>query len=215
MAKVVYVEVVSDHICPFCYVGKKHLEEAIKACGDEVDVHVRWLPYMLKPDVPTEGIAVGKKSGGNKDKTLANMGKKVGIKFTGKASKTPNTTMAHSLKHYALEELGSEAQTTMQEKLFKSHFTSGAFLGDVDVLVRIAKECGLDGEQSREYILSKEAAKSTQKELDKYKKLGISSVPSYVMNGSFALKGAESPEAFVNAFRSCPGSKSWVWSNKK
>nr|WP_283194470.1 DsbA family oxidoreductase [Rhizobium sp. AN80A] len=149
----IVIDVVSDVVCPWCYLGKARLELAISEVQDEVGVDINWRPYRLNPDYPPEGVdqkaALEKKLGGAErvaegHKMLTELGREVGINFNFDAIKIgPNTLDAHRLIHWAMIEDRDKADRVVNG-LFKANFEEGLNVGDHAVLLDIAEKAGLD-----------------------------------------------------------------------
>lgn len=206
----VTIDVVSDVVCPWCYLGKARLELAIAEVQDELGVDVNWRPYRLNPDYPPEGVdqkqALIAKLGGEEaveraHATLTKLGEEVGIRYDFAAIKIgPNTLDAHRLLHWALVE-GREVQDRVATALFKANFEEGRNVGDHAVLLDIAEECGLE-RKVIESLLKSDADKDTViDEIDAAQKMGVNGVPFFIIDGQYAVSGAQTPEVFVNALR--------------
>ena len=206
----VTIDIVSDVVCPWCYLGKARLELAIAEVQDVLGVDVNWRPYRLNPDYPPAGVdheaALIEKLGG-KDAverahaTLRKLGEEVGIRFDFEAVKiSPNTLDAHRLLHWAMME-GREVQDAVATALFKANFEEGKNVGDRAVLLDISEQCGLQ-RKVIENLLESDADKDTVLgEIDAAQKMGVSGVPFFILDGQYAVSGAQTPEVFVNALR--------------
>ncbi len=204
------IDVVSDVVCPWCYLGKARLELAIADVQDEVGVDVNWHPYRLNPDHPPEGVdhhahLAAKLGGAEKvekaHEVLTTLGKEVGINYDFAAIKIgPNTLDAHRLLHWALTE-GRDMQDRVVTGLFKAYFEEGRNVGDKAVLLDVAKAAGLDGKLI-ENLLAGDADKDTViAEIDAAQQMGVSGVPFFIIDGQYAVSGAQTPDVLANGFR--------------
>jgi len=201
------VDVISDVICPWCWVGKRRLEKAIAAVAGRHEAVVRWLPYQLNPDVPREGIerrAYRTAKFGSWERSLdldaklAAVGAGEGIAFHfERMERTPNTFDAHRLIRLAGER---GVQDAVVEALFRAYFTDGSDIGDRKVLLDVAVGAGLDREQAGAELDSDDSATAIRVEEAEARRLGVEGVPFFVLNGKLALSGAREPEAFLAAF---------------
>ena len=206
----VTIDIVSDVVCPWCYLGKARLELAIAEVQDEIGVDINWRPYRLNPDHPPEGVDhqsdLARKLGG-KDAVdrahamLQKLGEDVGIRYNFEAIKIgPNTLDAHRLLHWAMTE-GREVQDKVATALFKANFEEGRNVGDPAVLADIAEQSGLD-RKVIENLLATDADKDTVlSEIDAAQKMGVTGVPFFIIDRQYAVSGAQTPDVFVNALR--------------
>ncbi|WP_105373787.1 DsbA family oxidoreductase [Neorhizobium huautlense] len=206
----VTIDIVSDVVCPWCYLGKARLELAIAEVQDEIGVDINWRPYRLNPDHPPEGVDhqsdLARKLGG-KDAVdrahamLQKLGEDVGIRYNFEAIKIgPNTLDAHRLLHWAMTE-GREVQDKVATALFKANFEEGRNVGDPAVLADIAEQSGLD-RKVIENLLATDADKDTVlSEIDAAQKMGVTGVPFFIIDGQYAVSGAQTPDVFVNTLR--------------
>ncbi|WP_296104565.1 DsbA family oxidoreductase [uncultured Agrobacterium sp.] len=206
----IVIDIVSDVVCPWCYLGKARLDLALAEVQDEVSVDVNWRPYQLNPDYPAEGVdqkAELEKKLGGKDRVeqahtmLTQLGRDVGIAYDFDAIKIgPNTLDAHRLSLWAHAE-GRELQDKIVTALFKANFEEGRNIGDHAVLIDIAGACGMDREMVRR-LLTSDADKDTIKaEIDAAQQMGVSGVPFFIMDQKYAVSGAQTPDVLVNALR--------------
>ena len=206
------IDIVSDVVCPWCYIGKRHVEAAIaqfSAKRPGVAVTIRWHPFQLNPDLPPEGTDrkayLEAKFGGPQRAAeiyarVGAAGRNAGLalNFDG-IQRQPNTLMAHALIAYAQSIEGGGHADAIVERLFKAYFVDGRFVGDIDVLVAIAAECGLDAEATRA-VLSEPSTLEQIAALDaSVRRQGISGVPFLIFNQKLALSGAQPPEVMLDA----------------
>ena len=205
------VDVVSDVVCPWCFIGKRRIEAALQGLREErpdIVPAIRWLPYFLNPDTPEEGEPyrpfLEKKFGGPEKLAqiqahVAEAGRSAGIEFAfDRIERRANTLRAHRLIHRAQRQGDAGA---LVERLFSGHFQRGEHIGDVDVLVRIAAECGLDEATARAYLASDEDAGEIRAQAEKAQRMGITGVPFFIFNGRVGLGGAQPPDVLLDALR--------------
>ena len=204
------IDIVSDVVCPWCIIGYKNLEDAISRLDGEIDVKLRWHPFELNRDMPPEGQDLGEhikeKYGLSPDQSADNraritmMGENVGfpIHFSSD-SRIYNTFDAHRLIYWAGKEGEYGQPTALNLNLFTAYFKDAENPGDHGVLKRAVEEVGLSPERAAEILGSDEFAKEVRAEQDEFSEAGISSVPTYVVNGKFAISGGHPPEVFEQA----------------
>jgi len=195
--KKLQIEVASDVVCPWCYIGKKRLEKALDLLKDEVEVEVRWLPFQLNPDLPPEGIPRAEyrkaKFGSlerskQMDARVIAEGKGEGIDFAFDRMETqPNTTEAHRLIALA------ENQNAVVDALFRAHFEQGRKIGDPKVLAEIAAQCGVKGWP--------QDAGDVSKLEEEVRELGVSAVPTFIFERRHGVSGAYPPAQLAEALR--------------
>lgn len=206
----VTIDVVSDVVCPWCYLGKARLELAIAEVQDELGVDVNWRPYQLDPDATSDGTdyrthLINKFGSAERldqmQDTLRDHGREIGITFRFEDIKVrANTLDAHRLLHWARIE-GQEIQDRVATALFKAHFEDGLNVADQEVLVAIAKNCGLDTNLIRN-LLGSDADKDTViSEIEAAQKMGVNGVPFLIFDGQYAVSGAQTPDVLANALR--------------
>ncbi|MFN3892644.1 MAG: DsbA family protein [Beijerinckiaceae bacterium] len=204
--KKVTVDIVSDVVCPWCYIGKRRLESAL-AMAPDLDVDLRWRPFQLDSTIPQGGISrreyVERKFGADRAATVYDrvraVGAEVGIPFAfDKITRSPNTLDAHRLLRWALE---AGCQEMLKERLMQLYFIEGADVGDLDVLVKAAADCGMDADAVRRRLQSGEDVESVRAEIDRIHKLGVNGVPFFIVGGKYGLSGAQPPEIIVQALR--------------
>lgn len=197
------IDVISDVICPWCFIGKRRLE---KALGNR-PATVRWYPFQLNPDMPREGIErksyrISKFGSWERsqelDAQVAAAGKGEGIAFNfDKMARTPNTLDAHRVVWLAGER---GVQDAVVEALFLAYFTDGFDLSDRATLVEVAAGAGLDRAEVDEMLAGDKGLDVVRAAEDHGRRLGVSGVPFFVVNGRAALSGAQPPELFLQAF---------------
>jgi predicted DsbA family dithiol-disulfide isomerase len=202
------IEVVSDVICPWCWVGKRRLEKAIKLLGPEATVKVTWRPFQLNPTMPKNGMARSeyrKLKFGSLDRSqmldarLTAVAATEGIGFhLDRITRTPNTLNAHRLIWLAQKH---DKQDAVVEALFKAYFVDGVDVGEPRNLVSIAAAAGIEKALAEKLLATDEGLKDVIEEEEKFKALGIDGVPGFVVDGEFLFSGAAEPQVMVEAFR--------------
>jgi len=201
------IDVVSDVVCPWCFVGKRRLEIALGSAED-IDVEVRWRPFQLDPAIPPEGKDRQEyflEKFGDLDRVAAiherlkELGDGVGIRFAfDRITRTPNTLDAHRLIRWASIEGVAEP---LVEKLFSLYFEDGADLGDHDVLIEAAVAAGMRGELVRRLLDGDADRDAVVEEVATAQRIGVTGVPCFIIDGRYAVMGAQEPEAIVAALR--------------
>lgn len=204
------IDIVSDVVCPWCYLGKARLDLAIAEVQDEIGIDVNWRPFRLNPDYPPEGVdhqtELAKKLGGKDSMDRAHeqlkaLGRDVGIAFDFAAIKIgPNTLDAHRLIHWAGME-GRELQAEVVDALFKANFEEGRNVGDHGVLAEIAQATGMDGGVVARLLASDADKDHIVSEIDAAQRMGVSGVPFFILDQKYAVSGAQPVEVLVSAFR--------------
>jgi predicted DsbA family dithiol-disulfide isomerase len=202
----IYVDIVSDTICPWCYIGKRRFERALALSGRN-DVALSWRPFQLNPDMPSEGMTRddyvrAKFGGGDRPRqiyqAIAESGREAGIEFQfARIKRTPNTVLSHRLIHWSAKNL---RQDEVVAELFKAYFEEGLDIGDLDVLVECAMRADLDEALTRRYLLSDEGRQEVVASDVYARRLGINGVPCFIVNRKYAVSGAQPPSAFVEVF---------------
>ncbi|WP_223421219.1 DsbA family oxidoreductase [Tateyamaria pelophila] len=203
MPNPIKLDIMSDPICPWCYIGKAHLDRALGAHPDHPFV-IEWHPFQLNPDMPREGMGrrayLEAKFGGKEGAVRAyapvvEQAEQAGLKidFEG-MQRTPNTMDAHRLIHWA----GIEGrQTAAVSSLFRAYFVEARDIGDHDVLADIADGIGMDAAVVRR-LLASDADRDDIAARDAHsRKMGINSVPTFIVDGKHAVPGAQPPELWT------------------
>jgi predicted DsbA family dithiol-disulfide isomerase len=201
------IDVFSDPICPWCFIGKRRMEKAIELNGLTGKVTVRWRAFQLNPGMPPDGMGraeyLALKFGGGERAaqiydSIRDTGETVGIPFKFDLIKrTPNTIKAHRLIRYAGR---SGLDGAVVETLFQRYFLEGQDIGDDDVLCDIAVACGLDGDKIRAWLASGEDEDEIRGEHDYAVSLNIDGVPCFIIENRYAVVGAQEAEAFGPVF---------------
>lgn len=201
----VRIDVVSDVVCPWCFIGKRRLEKAI-ALTPNTPVEVHWRPYFLNEWIPPEGISrekylTTKFGSAERYKGIAQRVSAAaaaeGLTYAmDKISRQPNTLDAHRLIRWA-GGIGKAAE--MKQRLMDLYFTEGADLTNHAVLVQAAADVGLDAEDIREALASDQDVADVEQEAISAKEAGIEGVPCFIFGGKFAVSGAQAPEDLAEA----------------
>ena len=199
------IDVVSDIVCPWCYIGKRRLELAL-AMRPDVPVEVRWRPFFLNPWVPREGIGRDQyleTKFGSVD-AYKSIAKRVeaaaaqeGLVYAlDKIARQPNTIDAHRLIRWAHERGNA---TKMKQRLMELYFRDGADLTDREVLVQAAREAGLDPEEVRRDLASERDVAEVEADAARANQAGINGVPYFIFGNKLGISGAQSPEVLAEA----------------
>lgn len=199
------IDVISDTVCPWCYIGKRRLEAAL-AQRPEIDFEVVWRPFQLNPDMPANGMERGayidaKFGGRDRAKKvyqqIADVGLEEGLKFDiGKQNRLPNTVDSHRLNHWALT---AGVQDKVIEGLFEKYFISGEDVGDPEILIGVAEAAGMDAEIVRDLLSGDADRELVLREEATSRRMGISGVPCFVIDRKYALVGAQDPDVLLRA----------------
>lgn len=204
----IQLDIYSDVICPWCYVGKARLDEALKTIGKDLSIKTTWKPFELNPTMPGDGADrkeyMLKKFGTNDfsgmQKRLSDAGAENGVKFNFENMKrVPNTFNAHRLIWFAEKE---SRQHELSEVLFRSYFYDGKDLGEIEVLVSAAQEAGLDAASTRQFLNSAEGVQEVRQEESEGRALGINAVPTFIVNGEIVASGAIPSSELVSLIKS-------------
>ncbi len=201
------IEIWSDLVCPFCYIGKRHLEAALQKMGMEDSVQIEWKSFQLDPDAKIATIDnpistyeyLSKKYGKPMDWAkqitfqTAETAKKVGLDLSFEKAINTNTLDAHRLLHFAKSQ---NKQSELKERLLKAHFTEGLNLSDFNVLANLASEVGLDKDGVLKVLNSDEYTTEVEEDSETAQGLGATGVPFFVFNRKYAISGAQPVEAF-------------------
>jgi len=200
------IDIYSDIVCPWCFVGKRRLEQALTSVDG--DIRVTWRPFQLNPTMPLDGMDrtayLKAKFGsleafGRMEEQLLAAGEHEQIPFAFEKIKwTPNTFAAHRLVWYA-EQQGRQGAAV--ESLFRGYFTEGVDIGSIPVLTQLAGRAGLDVAVIESFLRGEEGTTEVKAEEAVGRRLGIKGVPYFILNGSIAIYGAQPPDSFVAAFR--------------
>jgi predicted DsbA family dithiol-disulfide isomerase len=199
--------VVSDAICPWCYVGKRRLEKALSLVPD-LPVRVTWRPFELNPDMPKEGVersAYRTRKFGSLEKSreldlnVAAVGAQEGLEFRHELmQRTPNTIDAHRLIWLADREGVQEA---LVDALFKAYFSQGQDIGDASVLAKVGAAAGIEAKKLPDFLAGSEGLAEVRRYLQEARGMGLNGVPSFIFPDRSALTGAQPAEVIAQHLR--------------
>jgi predicted DsbA family dithiol-disulfide isomerase len=202
------VEIYSDVVCPWCYIGKRRFELAVAEVADEIDISVVYRPYQLDPTAsPGKSAPVietyAKKFGGlqRAEEIIAHVtsvAAEDGIEFRMDRALRANTLHAHRLLDLAHEQ---GRQAALKERLLQAYFTDGTDIGDVEALAQCAADVGMDAEACRDYLNSDAGVGHVREQLVEASAHGISAVPTFVFDGTWTVPGAQDVATFAQALR--------------
>lgn len=201
------VDIVSDVVCPWCYIGKRRIEKAMDNLLDKYDFEVEYHPFELNPQMPVEGVDqkqyLSNKFGGEDRyqkitaQTTATAAQE-GLNFDfGKQKISPNTRNAHRIIQYAKLE-GKQAKA--KEAFMKAYFVDGIDLSKKENLVAVAAGAGLSAEDVEKLLSTHDGLAEVEHAERELQKLGISGVPFYIINNKYGVSGAQASETFMKAF---------------
>jgi predicted DsbA family dithiol-disulfide isomerase len=209
------IDVVSDVVCPWCFLGQKRLDQAIAAAPD-VDIAVTWRPFQLDPTIPPEGMdrkAYMRAKFGDESRfseahaRLEALGRDVGIDYAFDAIKvSPNTLDAHRVIRWAGTS-GPEVQNKLVRDLFKAYFERGRNIGDHAVLVEAAREAGMDAAVVESLLASDADRDAVANEAATASRMGVTGVPCFLFEGKYAVMGAQDVSTLTDAIRQIAAAK--------
>ncbi len=202
------IDIYSDAICPWCYIGKRRLGKALQSLGIEQSTVVRWHPFELNSQMPDAGMnrkEYRSQKFGSWEKSLvmdqqiAEAGRTEDLSFAfDRMQRTPNTAKAHRLVAFARR---MNVEDAIVESIFHAYFSEGRDIGDPEVLRQIATENGLDGERAIDYIENPDSLRELRAAESKARSLGLQGVPFFLFNGRRAISGAQPPQVFAALIR--------------
>jgi predicted DsbA family dithiol-disulfide isomerase len=199
------IDIVSDVVCPWCYIGKRNLEAALATLPTS-EVEIRWRPYQLDPTIPPEGIArrayLERKFGARVDEIytrVAAAGRDAGLDFAfDRIERSPNTLDAHRLIRWAQS---AGKQNEVVERLFRSFFIDGRDIGEHAILIETAGEAGMDPDLVARLLEGEADKESVREEIATAQRLGVTGVPFFIFAGRFGLPGAQPAEVLAGAIK--------------
>ncbi len=200
------VDVISDTVCPWCFIGKRRLERAL-AQRPGLDVEVVWHPFQLNPDMPDSGLDrttyLSLKFGGEARareiyQAIRRAGTSEGLDFRfDLIAMTPNTVHSHRLARYAQQHGNQDAAI---EAMFRAYFLEGRDIGSSESLIEIGAQAGLDSAPLSHYLQSDDDVEVVRREDLNARRIGVTGVPCFIINGRYAISGAQEPEVFLQVF---------------
>lgn len=205
-ASMISIDLFSDPVCPWCYIGKRRLEEAL-ATRPDIHVEIEWHSFQLNPMMPREGMSRSDYLSlkfGNPDnayrlyENISGVGEQAGIRFAfERIQVTPNTVNAHRLIRLAGQH---GVQNEVVEQLFAAYFLDGLNIGDIATLVSIAGGAGIDRQFAQAFLESHDDIEAVKSEDMQARQLGIQGVPFFILDRQYAISGAQEAEAFFPLF---------------
>lgn len=201
------VEIWSDVMCPFCYIGKRHFEQAIEKLPFKNEIEVNWKSYQLNPEYHnttnetvyeylsrSKGMPIDQAK--QMAKQVVEMAEKAGLTIDFDQNIPANTFNAHRLIHLAATH---QLQDLAEEKLFEAYFVNSKNIGDENVLIDLAVEIGLDKNEAKQVLQSDQFAEEVRYDVYESQNLGIQGVPYFVMDRKYGVSGAQPVQAFTDA----------------
>ena len=207
---VLTIDIVSDVVCPWCYIGKRKLEAALALpqAANLPKVQIRWHPFQLNPDMAAEGVSrkqyLEDKFGGPERaaeiyERVRAAGRSAGLELNiDGITRQPNTLAAHALIAFGQQHGAGDA---VKERLLKAYFVENRFIGSVDVLVEIAAEAGLDANAARLWLTDPAQLQAVAKADAQARSMGIGGVPYFIFNQKLAVSGAQDPATLLDAMQ--------------
>jgi predicted DsbA family dithiol-disulfide isomerase len=203
------IEIFSDVICPWCFIGKRRFETAISRLRDrgvDVQVDYSFRPFQLDPTAPTDSPtpakdAYAKKFGGPERATeildhVTSVAAQDNITFNMDIAVRANTFLAHRLLSYALKQHGAAVQIPLKERIMDAYFTDGKNIGDIDVLADCAESAGIDRNEAHTFLSGDEFVDEVRSEIAEAAEYGVTAVPTFIINGQWSVPGAQDVEMF-------------------
>ena len=197
------IDIVSDTVCPWCFIGKRRLERAL-ALRPDMEFDIRWRAYRLDPTIPPEGVDrkqyMQAKFGNNPNRqamqdALKQAGDSEGIAFAfDKIARSPNTLDSHRLIRWSAS---AGVQNEVVERLFEAYFEEGRDIGNADVLIEIASDAGMDSATVADLLEQGADREIIEKEDVMAHRLGITGVPTFIFQNKYLVSGAVDPEALL------------------
>ena len=209
MNKKMKIEIWSDIMCPFCYIGKAKFETALQDFADKNDVEIEWKSFQIMPDLQTQegrsihDVLVEKKTISLAEARQLNgyatqMAKDVGLDYDFEKTIPANTLNAHQFQHFAKANgNGAEAE----ELMFKAYFTDGKNIDDIPTLAALGKTIGLDPEALKKALENETYLYAVQADFREAQQIGVTGVPFFVFNRKYAVSGAQSPKSFLDVLQ--------------
>lgn len=203
------VEIWSDVVCPFCYIGKRKFELALEKFPQRDQIEIVWKSFQLDPEASNTGVNYQKnlseRKGWSLEQTrqitenVTNMAAQVGLEYHFEKAIAANSFDAHRFAHFARER---GRQDAAEEALFKSHFIEGKNIGDRSMLAQLGAGIGLDSTEIESMLAGTEYSDEVQHDIEEARQLGVSGVPFFVFDRKYAVSGAQDSSVFLKALES-------------
>jgi len=204
--KEINVEIWSDIMCPFCYLGKHRFEKALSQFEEKDKVSVVWKSFQLNPSIITDpSVSINEylsrskgitaEQAGEMNEGIAAAGRILGLEYNFGKVRVANTFRAHLLLHFAKKH---GKQDEVKERLFIAYFTEGKNVDDTDVLAGVAAQAGLDAIKAYEAVTGEEFVDEVREDFYEARQMEINSVPFFIFNRRYGINGAQDPAVFLN-----------------
>jgi predicted DsbA family dithiol-disulfide isomerase len=201
------VEIWSDVMCPFCYIGKRKFEKALEQFPNKDKIQIIWKSFQLDPTTVTDPNLntidhLAKKKGWSKEQAnetishVSGIAKKVGLDFHFEKAVVANSFDAHRLSHLAKK---YAKQNELEEKLFAAYFTEGKNTADLETLVKIGTDIGLNEDEIRKVLNSETYSNEVKEDIEQAQQIGVKGVPFFVLDRKYAVSGAQESDTFLGA----------------
>jgi predicted DsbA family dithiol-disulfide isomerase len=208
------ISVISDVVCPWCYIGKRRLEAAVDRLSDRFNFEIEYFPFELNPQMPASGLNqkeyLYKKFGGEERYQqltghVSNIAGQEGLSFNYQSQTiSPNTRKAHRLIQLSKED---KKHLQLVEAFFKAYFTDGVDLSKDENLIKIAENCGMDGQKVASFLKGNEGEVEVEMAERQWQNAGVTGVPFYVIDNKYGISGAQSPDSLIEAFSEIASTK--------
>ena len=210
------IEIWSDIMCPFCYIGKRHLEKALETFPGKDEVEIEWKSFQLDPDmqpIPGESVHqyLAKRKGVSVEKAkemghyMSNMAKEVGLDYNFDIAVINNTLAPHRLLHLA-KKYG--VQDEAKEKLFAAYYTQGKDIASTEVLIETGTSLGIPADEIQQMLQSDLYVDEVRQDQYRAQQIGVQGVPFFVFNNKYAVSGAQPVDVFTQVLDT-------VWEEEK
>ncbi len=203
------IEIWSDVMCPFCYIGKRNIEKALQSFDAKNKIEIEWKSFQLDPSIPqsfekkidaitylAERKGISYEQSKEMHLNVVSSGEKVGLKFDFENAIVANSFNAHKLIQFAkTKNKGNE----VEEHLFKAYFTEGKDINDIAFLISIGEKIGLNEQETNDIFSNEAYALNVKKDIQEAREIGVTGVPFFVFDGKYAISGAQPVETFINA----------------
>lgn len=201
------IEIWSDYVCPFCYIGKRTMEKALEKSGFHSQAEITYKAFQLNPETPVDSTvstyeALAKKFGSSVDearemtKGVAEHARSVGLEYNFDDMVEANTLAAHRLVKWAEE---SNKDGALAEQLLHSYFIEAENVGKHNILLAAAEKVGLPREEAKAVLASDRYATEVERDIEEARQIGVQGVPFFVINRKYAISGAQPLQAFVDS----------------